>query len=238
MACRGFKRRCRKADQIETGHHAGQCAEPTVERRGEMERRRLAPIDQPRDDRQEARQERQSGRRCRDRNHHARDPFDATKIQTEKEQHQSRRNDFDGQVGQIPLMDRRGREQSGQAAGRNPAPPIPNAGEICEDGAVRAKRFRTGRGDAADPVRKHDDEFDPTGRRRETEKQPYNQQGDGSAALSRNSALADEEGRDEEETLIAAAHRQRSGSDPTDRARVRRVFGCIRLRVRMLDPVS
>src|SRR5262245_5314517 len=105
-------------------------------------------------------------------------------------------------------MDRSSGENRSQSTGGNPAPPVADSGEVSQYRVVRAKRLRTGRGNAADPPGIHQDERGPRWRRSPGEQQTYNQQRNGGAALSGNLALAREQRRDEEQALIAAAHGQ------------------------------
>src|SRR5581483_6775863 len=59
---------------------------------------------------------------------------------------------------------------------------------------------------------------------RPAQQQTDDQKGHRETALPENVALTDEQRGDEEEALIAAAHRHRTGSDPADCSRMRRIL--------------
>ena len=123
-----------------------------------------------------------------------------------------------GYVGQIPFVDRRARKDRGQAAGRHPAPPIANAGEVGQYRVVGTKGLRAGRRDPSDPLRVHEDELGPPRRGSPREQESDDQQRNCGAALARDIALSGEQRGDQEEALVAAAHGERGGGDPTKRA--------------------
>ena len=147
-------------------------------------------------------------------------PFDATQVDCREEDDQSARNGGDGNVRQVPLVDCRAREDRGQATGRDPAPPVANASEIGQYRVVRTKGLCTGRRDTSNPLRIHEDEFCPSWRGDPRQQESDDQQWYCGASLTRDIALSCEERRDQEEALVAAAHGQRCGSDPTERARM------------------
>ena len=98
----------------------------------------------------------------------------------------------------------------------NPAPPIAGAGQRREHRAVRPEGLGAGGGDAADAVRPHQDQLGPSRRRGPAEEDADDQQGNCGAALPENGALADEQRRDQEDHLVAAAHGKRGRAKPTE----------------------
>ena len=123
-------------------------------------------------------------------------------------------------AGQKPLMDGGGREERGQAAGRNPSPPVADAGEVGEDRTVGPECLGAGGGDAADAVR------DTSGSAPSSPALPPSSSGGRRSGAGRprcpgrGCPLPDEERRDQEQALIASAHGERRRSDPAHAARV------------------
>jgi hypothetical protein len=108
------------------------------------------------------------------------------------------------------------------SAGRDPAPPVASAGERGEHRIVGTKRLGAGGGDAADPVRPHEDQFGPRRRRGPAEQDADDEQRHRRAPLAQDGALADEQRRDDEDHLIAAAHGEGGRPDPPEHSGVRR----------------
>ena len=107
-------------------------------------------------------------------------------------------------------MERGRRQDRGQAAGRHPAPPVTDAGQVREHRAVRPERLCARRRDPADAVRPHQHQLGPAGQR-----QPSSAAGRRPAAgWPRCPGLSDE-CAEQEQALVAAAHRQRRGADPS-----------------------
>src|SRR5205085_8007988 len=94
------------------------------------------------------------------------------------------------------------------------APPVADAGQVGQDGAVRAESFGARGGDAADAIGPHQDELGPTGRGSPGEEHAQDEQGHG------GTALAEDEGRHQEEALVAPAHGQGGRAQPANGARV------------------
>jgi hypothetical protein len=173
----------------------------------------------------ESRREREQRGARRHRDRGARRPLHAAEIDRGEQQHEADGRRHHGQVGQIPVVQCRRRQQRAEARRRHPAPPVAEAREVREHRVVRPVRLRARRGDAADAVRVHEQQFGPAGRRGPAEQHAQHQQQDRRAALSGDVALADEQRREDEHALVAAAHRERRRGEPAERARMRRVSG-------------
>ncbi len=214
MAGGGLEGRGREADQIEAGHHRGEVAEPALERRRQVEVEGLVPIDVAGDDRCQRGEEGKRGGRRGNGHRETRHPFDATHVHKGEQEHDGDGHGLDRKTGEIPLLDRRGREQRRQSAGRHPAPPVAGAGQGREHGVVGPEGLGAGRRNAADAVGPHQHELGPGRRRGPAEKNPGDEQRHRGAALPENGALAHEQRRDQEDHLIAAAHGERGCTEP------------------------
>ncbi len=187
-----------------------------------MEAGGLPPVDMAGDDRQQSGEEGQRGRHRGDRHRDLRHDGNAHQVDDGESDDDGRGQRLDRKVREIPLLDGGGREQGGQAAGRHPPPPVADPCQVGEHRAVGPEGLGAGRGDAADPVGVHQDQLGPAGRCRPAEQQPEGEQRHGGAALAEDIALADEQRADQEQALVAAAHRHGGGADPADRPRMRR----------------
>ena len=180
-----------------------------------MEGRRAVPVEAA--ERGDCGDDCEPGRRRRNRDRDAGDPAHAAEeIHGGEAEHDQRGEELHRHPRQVPLMERRRGEQRGEAAGRDPAPPVTDAGEVREHRAVRPERLGAARSDAADPVRPHHDQLDPAGKRHPGEDKPEDEQWHCGAALAR------EERADQKERLVRPTHRERGGADPADRPRVPR----------------
>ena len=225
----GLEGRGGEADQIEAGHERGQAAEPAIEGRGEVEIGRTLPIDRAGQHWGEGGNEGKRGRGGRDRYGKAGDPLDAAEVQPGEQEHEPAGEDRDGNAGQIPLVDGAGGEDCGDAASRNPAPPIADACQGGEYVAIRAEGVGAGGSDAANPFGGHQDQLGPARGGGVAEQQAEDKERDRGAALAGNPTLPGEEYRNKEQALVAAAHREGSRADPAELRRVRRrclIDGC------------
>ena len=203
------------------GHHRRQIAEPAGEGRRQREGRRLPPVDVAAQNGNERRKKREAGGGARDRDGEARDPSYSAQIYGGEERNDRDRDRLDRKARQVPLLDGCRREQRGQPAGRDPAPPIAGARQRREHRAIGPEGFRAGGGNAADPVWPHQDELGPSRRGGPAQKDADDEQGNSRAALSKDVSLADEKRSNQKNHLIAAAHRQGGGADPSDRSWMR-----------------
>ena len=211
----GLERRRGKADQIDAGHHRRQIAEPAGKGRRQREGRRLPPVDRTGQNGNERGKKRQGGGGSCDRDRQARNPSYAAQVHEREHGNECNCHSLDGKARQVPLLYGRGREQRGEPAGRNPAPPIAGARQRREHGAIGPECFSAGGRNASDPVRPHQDELGPGRRGGPAQEDADNEQGNGGTALPEDVALADEEGGNQKDHLIAAAHRQGGGANPT-----------------------
>jgi hypothetical protein len=139
-------------------------------------------------------------------------------VQQRERQHQADRQRRDRHSRQVPLVHCRGRQDRGDAAGRHPAPPVAHAGQVREHRAVRAEGLDAVGRDAADAVREHQHKLGPARRGGPGEQQADDQQRHRRAALAEDVALPGKQRREDEQALVAAAHRERRGAEPADRA--------------------
>ena len=217
-----FEGRRREPDQIEAGHHRGQVAEPTLEGRRQVIGEGLVPVDCAGEHRHEGGKESERGRAGGNGNSETRNPFNAAKIHEREEQHDGDGDSFHGQRGEVPVLQRASGKERGQTAGRDPTPPVASACQRGEDGVVRPEGFRAGGRDAADAIGPHQHQLGPRWRRGPAEQHADDEQRHRRAALSENVSLADEQRRDDENHLVAAAHGQGGGANPAKHAWVRR----------------
>ena len=89
----------------------------------------------------------------------------------------------------------------------------------------RAGSFGAGGRDAATRLGHIRTSSVQAGRRSPTEKHAEDEKRDGGAALPQNCSLTDEQRRDQEDHLVAAAHGERAGSEPTEHPWMRRRDG-------------
>ena len=214
VAGRRLEGRRGEAHEIEAGHRGGDDAEEAVERRVEVEGDRAAVVHRAGEDRDHCGEEREQRRGARDRDREARDRADPEQVDPGERQHDADRERRDGDPRQVPLVQRGGREDRREAAGRNPAPPVTDTRQVGEDGAVGAERLRARGRDATDPLRPHQHELDPTRRGGPAEQHADDQD------RNRATALGGDQRTDQEHHLVGPAHRERRGAEPADRARM------------------
>ena len=201
----GLEGRGRAADQVEAGHHAGEGAERPGERGLEVEGEGLVPRDV-----------------SRERRHHARDEGQGEGGQGERLGHPDRppqaeegergEGDDDGHghgcgrdTGEVPGVEGLGGQDGGEAPGGDPAPPVGDASEVREHGAVGSERLGAGGCDTAHLLGEHAGELDPPRCGHEGEEQAEGEEGDGRSALGGQDRAEDEQG------LVGAAEGQRRG---------------------------
>lgn len=127
---------------------------------------------------------------------------------------------FDRQRRKVPVLERCGGKERGQPARRYPTPPVASAGQHREDGIIGPEGLRARARDAAHTIGPHEDKLGPRRRRGPAEQNANDEQRHRRAALAEDCALADEQRRDDEDHLIAAAHGQGGCAHPAQHARV------------------
>ena len=214
VARRGLEGGRGEADEVQAGHRGGDGSEEPVEGRVQMEGHGLLVVDRPGEDRHDRGQEREPRRDARDRDGDARDRAHAEEVDRREREHDRDRERGDRDPRQVPLVQRGGREDRREAAGRDPAPPVADPRQIREDRAVGPERLGARGRDAADPLGPHEHELDPSGRGGPAEQQADDQDRD------RAAALGGDQRPHEEHHLVRAAHGESRRSEPADRARV------------------
>ena len=175
MAGSSLKRGGCETDQVEARHRAGKLAEPAGERHLQMESCCLMPVHMTGYQRKDARKKRQNSRPRGDRHCQSHRPFHAAQVYDGKKDDDADGERIDGDVRQIPGVQRGGRQDGRQAARRHPAPPVTGAGKIRQYGADRAERLCAARGNTAYPIGEHQDQLGPTECRRPTQHQSEDQ---------------------------------------------------------------
>ena len=158
----GLERWRGEPDEVEPRHEAGQFAKPARERRRQMKRRGLLPVDLAGRNRGQPRYKGQQGGRTGHRNGKPRGPLDAEQVDEHEGHDETDGHDRDRHTGQIPLVDCRRRQDRRQPAGRHPTPPVAHPGQIGHHRAVGTEGLRASGRYAADTIGIHQHQLDPS----------------------------------------------------------------------------